>query len=100
MEITRRSVTRLLKDSKSEINSEQGEAPAEAEKHECELLESFLPEPISESELKRVIRTKIREIGASGPKDMGRLMSEVMKHVKGRTDGKIVNSLVRDILAG
>ncbi len=99
MEILERNVSRF-EDTVSEINSEQGETLTEQEESDSLLLESFIPEPMSESEIKRVIRMKINEIGASGPRDMGRLMSEVMKHVKGRTDGKIVNSLVRDILAG
>jgi len=99
MEILERNVSRL-EDTLSEINSEQGETLTEQEESDSLLLESFIPEPMSESEIERVIRIKINEIGASGPRDMGRLMSEVMKHVKGRTDGKIVNSLVRDILAG
>ena len=99
MEILERNVSRF-EDTVSEINSEQGETLTEQEESDSLLLERFVPEPMSESEIKRVIRMKINEIGASGPRDMGRLMSEVMKHVKGRTDGKIVNSLVRDILAG
>lgn len=73
---------------------------ANKEKQEIEILEKYLPEQISEEELKKVIQSKINLLGATGPKDMGRVMSEVMKDVKGKADGKVVNSIVRDILAG
>ncbi len=73
---------------------------AQKELNEIKIIEKYLPDQLSLSELKKVIQNKINEIGASGPKDMGRLMSVVMKDVKGKTDGKTVSSLVRDILTG
>ncbi len=73
---------------------------ADNELKEIKIIEKYLPEQLSLTELKEIIQDKINEIGAKGPKDMGRLMSVVMKDVKGRTEGKVVNSLVRDILTG
>jgi hypothetical protein len=81
-------------------NSNSDYDKAERKRREMEIIESYLPEQFSDKELNLVIQSKIREIGATGPRDMSRVMAEVMKHVKGRTNGKTVNSLVRDILAG
>jgi uncharacterized protein YqeY len=67
---------------------------------DSELLKNMVPDLISDDELVGVIHSKIRLLGASGPKDMAKVMSEVMKDVKDKTDGKRVNSIVRDILSG
>ena len=62
----------------------------------------MVPDLISDEELAEVIHSKIRLVGASGPKDMAKVMSEVMKDVKDKfvIEGKRVSSIVRDILSG
>lgn len=72
-------------------------AKAEAE---IELMQGYLPKPLGESELKEIVTRKISEIGASTPKDMGRVMAEVMKEAKGKADGSVVSALVKDALVG
>ena len=62
---------------------------------EIELLQSYLPRPLDEATLKELVKTKVAELGASTPKDMGRVMAEVMKEAKGKADGSKVSALVK-----
>jgi len=64
------------------------------EKKEMEILQSYLPPPLSEEEVKVIIRSAIKDTGASGKKDIGKVMGKVMAEVKGRADGKLVSQLV------
>ena len=67
---------------------------------EIELLQSYLPRPLDEATLKELVKTKVAELGASTPKDMGRVMAEVMKEAKGKADGSKVSALVKEALIG
>ncbi|HDD53122.1 MAG TPA: GatB/YqeY domain-containing protein [Thermosulfidibacter takaii] len=73
---------------------------AEKEKAEMEILKAYLPEELSKEAILKIIDQAIAATGASSPKEMGRVMREVMPRVKGRADGKLVNELVRKRLAG
>ncbi len=73
---------------------------AEKEKKELEILESYLPKPLSEGELNALIDEVIKEVGATSVKDMGKVMQAIMPKVRGRADGKLVNQLVRKRLSG
>lgn len=73
---------------------------AEKEKAEMEILKTYLPEELSREEILQIIDEAIAATGASSPKEMGKVMREVMPKVKGRADGKLVNELVRKRLAG
>lgn len=66
---------------------------------ELGLLERYLPQQLSESEIESLVRAKIAATGAAGPRDMGRLMQALMPEVKGRADGKLVNRVVRKLLS-
>jgi uncharacterized protein len=68
------------------------------ERFEVTVLEEFLPRQLSEEELTAMIREVIAEVGASSPKDMGKVMGPVMQRVRGLADGKMVNQVVRDLL--
>ena len=72
---------------------------AEAEEREAELIQSYLPEQLSEEELAAIVGDAVAESGASSPGEMGKVMSVVMPKVKGRADGKRVSALVREKLA-
>jgi uncharacterized protein YqeY len=72
---------------------------AEAETRELEVLEEFMPEPIDEEELERIVDDAIAETGATSLRDIGRVMADVMPQVAGRADGSTVSSLVREKLA-
>lgn len=70
------------------------------QKEEAELavLQRFLPEPLTEEEIRTLIRTSIEQLGAKGIQDLGRVMKQVMPQVTGRSDGKRVNELAREML--
>jgi uncharacterized protein YqeY len=69
---------------------------AEKEDEEALLLQAFLPEALSEE----AVRTMVREILASGPREIGPVMGRLMPMLKGRFDGKEANRIVREELAG
>ena len=78
------------------------ERPELAEKEEAEMavLQSYLPAQLGEAELREIISAVIAEVGAASAKDMGKVMGPVMAKTRGCADGKLVNQLVRDLLAG
>jgi uncharacterized protein YqeY len=65
---------------------------------EIEVLQGYLPEQLSEDEIRDLIRETIKKTGAKGPQDMGKVMKDLMPGLKGRADGKIINQLVKEIL--
>jgi len=73
----------------------------QAGKEEAELaiLQEFMPEPLSEDELERIVDDAIAENGATSLQDLGRVMADVMPQVAGRADGSAVGQLVREKLA-
>ncbi len=71
---------------------------AAAEQVESELIEAYLPEQLSDGELDELVSAAIEESGASGPGEMGKVMSLVMPRVQGRADGKRVSGAVRERL--
>jgi len=73
---------------------------AQKEEAELAILQRFLPQPLTEEEVKGLIRASITEAGATGLQDLGRVMKLVMPKVSGRSDGKRVNELVRALLGG
>ena len=80
---------------------EKGGRPelAEKEKQELQVLKKYMPEQMSEEELKKTAEKIIEEIGAAGPKDTGKVMQELMKKVKGRADGALAGKIVREFLS-
>ena len=65
------------------------------------VLERYAPPAASAAEIEQAVDTAIKETGAAGPKDMGRVMKAVMNALAGKSaDGKLVNDLVRKKLAG
>lgn len=71
---------------------------AEAERKEMEILLSYMPRQLSEEEIEGLIRETIKETGAKGLQDVGRVMKALMPKIKGMADGRIVNQKVREIL--
>lgn len=70
----------------------------EKEKAELKIVESYLPEPIGEGEVRRLVKEAVAELGASGLKDLGRVMGAVMPKLKGRAEGQFVNRIAREAL--
>jgi uncharacterized protein YqeY len=75
------------------------EEQAEKEEGELAVLEEFMPEPLSEDEIDRIVDDAIAENGATSLRDMGRVMADVMPQIAGRADGSAVSQLVREKLA-
>jgi len=75
------------------------EEQAVKEEQELEILEEFMPEPLSDDELEEIVDDVIAEVGATGVRDFGRVMADVMPQVAGRADGAAVGQLVREKLA-
>jgi uncharacterized protein YqeY len=72
---------------------------AEQEEAELAVLEEFMPEPLTEDELERIVDDAIAETGATSIRDMGRVMADVMPQIAGRADGSAVGQIVREKLA-
>jgi hypothetical protein len=72
---------------------------AAKEEGELDVLEEFMPEPLSEDELEEIVDDVIAEVGATSMRDIGRVMADVMPQVAGRADGSAVSHLVREKLA-
>lgn len=82
------------------IYEDQGrEDLAETERQEIKTIEAYLPEQLSEAELEAVIASIIAETGASGMKDMGRVMGIAQGKLGGKADGKTISSMVRNLLS-
>jgi uncharacterized protein YqeY len=75
------------------------EEQADREEFELDVIEEFMPDPLSEEELEEVVDNVIAEVGATSLRDLGRVMADVMPQVSGRADGSTVSQLVREKLA-
>ena len=72
----------------------------EEETKQVEILKGYLPEQLTEEELEGLIEETIKEVGATSPKDLGKVMRVIMPKVRGRADGSVVNQMVRRKLGG
>jgi uncharacterized protein len=72
---------------------------AAKEEAELDVLEEFMPEPLSEEELESIVDDAIAENKATSMRDMGRVMADVMPQIAGRADGSAVSQIVREKLA-
>jgi uncharacterized protein YqeY len=75
------------------------EEQADGEEYELEILEEFMPEPLTEDEIEHIIDDAIAENGATSLRDLGRVMADVMPQIAGRADGSTVSQFVREKLA-
>ena len=70
----------------------------ENEKAELEILNAYLPQMMSEDDLRILVQKVVEDTGASSLSDIGKVMPEVMKQSAGKADGKMAQSIVRDLL--
>jgi uncharacterized protein YqeY len=73
---------------------------ARAEQAELEIIAGYLPAPLGEDELRRIVERAIAETGASSPREMGRVMNALMAQLRGRAEGSAVSRLVKELLGG
>lgn len=83
----------------AEIYTSQGRADmAEAEIFQAGIIEAYLPEQLSEDSIREIINQIISESGASGSKDMGKVMGLANQKLAGKADGKTVAAIVKALL--
>jgi len=68
---------------------------AQKEQNQAKIISTYLPEQYGQLELENIIDTLIKELSISSKKDMGKLISSVLKKVKGRADGKMISEIVK-----
>ena len=72
---------------------------AAKEQYELDLIAAYLPRQLGRDELEPMVREVIAELGATSPMDMGKVMKAMLARVNGKADGKLINSIVRDLLS-
>ncbi|MSU54890.1 MAG: GatB/YqeY domain-containing protein [Candidatus Staskawiczbacteria bacterium] len=80
---------------------EQGGRPelADKEKSEIAMLQAYLPEQLSQDELKKLITGSIAKTGATEVKDMGKIMADIMPQVKGKADNSEISKIIKELLS-
>jgi uncharacterized protein YqeY len=98
VEVLQRERKRRLEAAEAYRDGGRADA-AEAEEREAEIITSYMPEQLSDEDLRAIVGDALAESGASSPQEMGKVMSLVMPQVKGRADGKRVSAAVKEMLA-
>jgi len=97
VEVLQRERKRRLESAEAYRDAERADL-AETEESEAALIEGYMPEQLSDSELHAIVGDAVAASGASSPKEMGKVMSVVMPQVKGKADGKRVSAAVKELL--
>lgn len=71
----------------------------EKEKKELGIIEKYLPEMMSEDEVREAVKQQIEKMGASTMADMGKVMGAIMARLKGKAEGSLISSIVKDELS-
>lgn len=66
---------------------------------EIEILLAYMPEQLSEEQVRDIVSEVVNQTSAQGPKDMGKVMAALMPRVKGKADGKLVSNIVKEFLS-
>ncbi|MCR5756337.1 MAG: GatB/YqeY domain-containing protein [Selenomonas sp.] len=91
---------KMRRDSIEEFQKGGREDLVEKTQAEIDVLMPYLPAQLSEDEVRDLVKAAVEQTGASTPKDMGKVMGALMPKVKGRADGKMVNTIVKSFLQG
>lgn len=97
LEVLAREV-KMRRDALEEFAKANRQDLVENLRKEIDILMDYLPQQLSEDEVRSLVTEAVVKTQAKGPKDMGKVMAVLMPQVKGRADGKLVNQLVRDAL--
>ncbi len=89
---------KMRKDSLEEFRKGDRQDLVAQTEAEIAVLMPYLPQQLSEEEIRAFVQEAVEKSGASSQKDMGKVMGLLMPKVKGRADGKLVNSIVREML--
>ena len=91
---------KMRRDSIDEFQKGGREDLVEKTQAEIDVLMPYLPAQLSEDEVRELVKAAVEQTGAASPKDMGKVMGVLMPKVKGRADGKMVNTIVKSFLQG
>ncbi len=97
--VLQRERKRRLESAQAFREGGRDELAGQAER-DAVLIEDYLPEQISDEELRALVADAVAEAGAESPKDMGKVMAIVMPKVEGRADGKRVSGAAKELLQG
>ena len=86
------------RDSIEEFTKAGRQELADKEQKELEILQKYLPEQLSEEEIKKLVDEAISQTGASNISDMGKVMGALMPKIKGKADGSLVSKIVKESL--
>jgi uncharacterized protein len=97
LQILKREVKKR-KDSIEQYTNGGREDLAEKEKQELDFIQKYLPEEMSEEEVKKIVEEVIASMGEVAPSQFGQIMSQVMAKTKGQADGSLVSKIVREMV--
>ena len=86
------------KDSLDIFEKQGREDLAQKEREEMSVIEKFLPKQLDENEIKEIVSSIIKEVGASSAADMGKVMGVASKQLAGKADGKTISAIVKEML--
>jgi uncharacterized protein YqeY len=86
------------KDDMAEYERLGKQEMAESLRREVDILLSYLPQQLTDDEVEEIVRQTIIDIGENSIKDMGKLMKAVLPKIKGRSDGRVVNTIAKKLL--
>ena len=89
---------KMREDSLAEFIKGKREDLIDQTNKELEILKAYLPAAMSDEELTAIIKEAIASVGATDPKEMGKVMKAVMPRVQGRADGKRIKTIVKNLL--
>ena len=89
---------KMRRDSMEEFKKGQRDDLVAQLEQEIEVLLPYLPQQLTEAEVREIVTEAVAIAGATSSKDMGKVMAVLMPKVKGRADGKLVNNIVRELL--
>jgi hypothetical protein len=87
------------KESIAEFEKGKRQDLVEREKKEMEVLKRYLPEQLSEEEIRKLAGKIIKKTGAKSLKDMGKVMKDLMPKIKGKAEGSLVSKIVKELLS-
>lgn len=83
----------------AEIYKAQGRADLEEpEMFQANIIKTYLPEQMSEDQIREVVRGVIAQVGATSAADMGKVMGPAMGKLQGKADGKVISAIVKELL--
>ena len=86
------------KEAISEFEKGKREDLVEKEKKEIEILEKYMPEQLTEEDIKKLAKEIIEKLGAREMRDMGKVMGQIIPKIKGKAEGSVISRIVKELL--